>query len=187
MKTIFSRHRQVILFLIVTSGANGVPLPALAKFVKRAFGYEQWETFDTLVEPCLELLREQPGDISSLTDMKTLELMLAMEPFFSGSKKSKKGVSSTDSGGEGATQGQGKASAVGSDYGQLALFDVLSLTYSIPLSLSLFLSFSLPPSLCLSVCLCLCLFLCLCLCLSVCLSIYLSVCTDVSVSFSRLC
>ena len=85
-----------------------MPLSALSKFVKLAFGYEQWETFDTLADGTLELLRER-DDARSLADAKTLQVMLAMEPFFSGGKKIKKGVSSTDSGGgDAAAQGQGK-------------------------------------------------------------------------------
>ena len=70
-------------------GENGVPLPALVKFVKHAFSYEHWEPFGQLIEPTLQLLQEQ-SDINSLVDIKTLQLMLALEPFYNTVKKTKK-------------------------------------------------------------------------------------------------
>ena len=78
-------------------GENGVPLPALVKFVKHAFSYEQWEPFGILIEPTLQLLQEQ-SDINSLVDIKTLQLMLALEPFYNTVKKPKKTPAHTDEG-----------------------------------------------------------------------------------------
>ena len=78
-------------------GENGVPLPALVKFVKYAFSYEQWESFGTLIEPALQLLQEQ-SNINSLVDIKTLQLMLALEPFYNTVKKPKKTPAHTDEG-----------------------------------------------------------------------------------------
>ena len=90
-------------------GANGVPVFALVKFVKRAFSFEQWETFDALVEPALELLSEY-GDVTSLTDKKSLELMLALEPFYSSSRKVKKTFSTvTEDGEEGKGDKKGES------------------------------------------------------------------------------
>ena len=57
--------------------------------MKRAFSYEQWEVFGTLVEPTLELLQKQ-RDIHSLVAFKTLQLMLALEPFHNTVKRPKK-------------------------------------------------------------------------------------------------
>lgn len=74
------------------TGSNGIPLQAVIKFVKLAFSYEQWETFNILVTPALELLRGQETT-SSLQDIKTLELMIALEPFYSCIKKPKKTTS----------------------------------------------------------------------------------------------
>ena len=78
-------------------GENGVPLSALVKFVKYAFSYEQWESFGILIEPALQLLQEQ-SDINSLVDIKTLQLMLALEPFYNTIKKPKKTPAHTDEG-----------------------------------------------------------------------------------------
>lgn len=78
-------------------GENGVPLPALVKFVKYAFSYEHWESFGTLIEPTLQLLQEQ-SDINSLVDIKTLQLMLALEPFYNTVKKPKKSQAHADEG-----------------------------------------------------------------------------------------
>ena len=74
-----------------------MPLPALVKFVKYAFSHEQWESFGTLIEPTLQLLQEQ-SDINSLVDIKTLQLMLALEPFYNTVKKPKKTPAHTDEG-----------------------------------------------------------------------------------------
>ena len=78
-------------------GENGVPLPALVKFVKHAFSYEHWEPFGQLIEPTLQLLQEQ-SDINSLVDIKTLQLMLALEPFYNTVKKTKKTPAQVDEG-----------------------------------------------------------------------------------------
>ena len=78
-------------------GENGVPLPALVKFVKHAFSYEHWEPFGQLIEPTLQLLQEQ-SDINSLVDIKTLQLMLALEPFYNTVKKTKKTPAQADEG-----------------------------------------------------------------------------------------
>lgn len=78
-----------IVWFCCFAGENGVPLPALVKFVKQAFSYEQWETFSLLVEPTLQLLHQQ-SDMDSLVNVKTLQLMLAMEPFYNGLRKPKK-------------------------------------------------------------------------------------------------
>ena len=42
-----------------------------------------------LVEPTLQLLHQQ-SDMNSLLDIKTLQLMLAVEPFYNNLRKSKK-------------------------------------------------------------------------------------------------
>ena len=78
-------------------GENGVPLPALVKFVKHAFSYEHWEPFGQLIEPTLQLLQEQ-SDVNSLVDIKTLQLMLALEPFYNTVKKTKKTPAQADEG-----------------------------------------------------------------------------------------
>ena len=65
--------------------------------MKYAFSYEQWESFGTLIEPTLQLLHEQ-SDINSLVDIKTLQLMLALEPFYNTVKKPKKTPVHTDEG-----------------------------------------------------------------------------------------
>ncbi|XP_027049490.1 cilia- and flagella-associated protein 54-like [Pocillopora damicornis] len=82
---------------LVAKGENGVPLPALVKFVKHAFSYEHWEPFGQLIEPTLQLLQEQ-SDINSLVDIKTLQLMLALEPFYNTVKKTKKTPAQADEG-----------------------------------------------------------------------------------------
>ncbi|PFX16137.1 Uncharacterized protein C12orf55-like [Stylophora pistillata] len=82
---------------LVTKGENGVPLPALVKFVKHAFSYEHWEPFGQLIEPTLQLLQEQ-SDINSLVDIKTLQLMLALEPFYNTVKKTKKTLAQAEEG-----------------------------------------------------------------------------------------
>ena len=93
-------YQIALIFL----GENGVPLPALVKFVKLAFSYEQWEPFGVLIEPTLQLLLEQ-SDVNSLVDVKTLQLMLALEPFYNTVKKTKKTTHSDDGDGAGHTQG----------------------------------------------------------------------------------
>ncbi|KAJ7353995.1 hypothetical protein OS493_030845 [Desmophyllum pertusum] len=95
------------LMELVAKGENGVPLPALVKFVKHAFSYEQWEPFGILIEPTLQLLQEQ-SDINSLVDIKTLQLMLALEPFYNTVKKPKKTPAHTDEG-ETAAHTHGKS------------------------------------------------------------------------------
>ena len=94
----------VILRKHFFEGENGVPLPALVKFVKQAFSYEQWEPFGLLIEPTLQLLQEQ-SDVSSLVDIKTLQIMLALEPFYNTVKKTKKSTHSDDGDAVGHTQG----------------------------------------------------------------------------------
>ena len=89
---------------LIFSGENGVPLAALVKFVKLAFSYEQWEPFGVLIEPTLQLLLEQ-SDVNSLVDIKTLQLMLALEPFYNTVKKTKKTAHSDDGDAAGHTQG----------------------------------------------------------------------------------
>ena len=86
------------------SGENGVPLPALVKFVKQAFSYEQWEPFGLLIESTLQLLQEQ-SSVSSFVDIKTLQLMLALEPFYNTVKKPKKTAHSDDGDASGYNQG----------------------------------------------------------------------------------
>lgn len=70
-------------------------MQAVIKFVKLAFSYEQWETFNVLVTPALEVLRNQETT-TSLLDIKTLELMIALEPFYSTVKKPKKSISQSN-------------------------------------------------------------------------------------------
>ena len=94
----------VILRKHFFEGENGVPLPTLVKFVKQAFSYEQWEPFGLLIEPTLQLLQEQ-SDASSLVDIKTLQIMLALEPFYNTVKKPKKSTHSDDGDAVGHTQG----------------------------------------------------------------------------------
>ena len=69
----------------------------MVKFVKHAFSYEHWEPFGQLIEPTLQLLQEQ-SDINSLVDIKTLQLMLALEPFYNTVKKTKKTPAQADEG-----------------------------------------------------------------------------------------
>lgn len=67
--------------------------------MKRAFSYEQWETFDSLVEPTLALLSEY-GDAKGLADRKALELMLSLRPFYCSPRKLKKFISNMTEEGE---------------------------------------------------------------------------------------
>jgi len=76
----------------------------LVKFVKQAFSYEQWETFALLVEPTLQLLHQQ-SDMDSLVNIKTLQLMLALEPFYNGLRKPKKTAQLEDSDNAAHSQG----------------------------------------------------------------------------------
>ncbi|XP_032221437.2 cilia- and flagella-associated protein 54 isoform X1 [Nematostella vectensis] len=94
------------LMALVQEGSNGIPLQAVVKFVKQAFSYEQWETFNTLISPTLELLK-QMTDSTGLMDTKTLELMAALEPFFSSTPKPKKAAVTTQDESDSHTQGKG--------------------------------------------------------------------------------
>jgi len=75
--------------------------------VKRAFSYEQWEPFGLLIEPTLQLLQEQ-SDMNSLVDIKSLQLMLALEPFYNTVKKPKKTSHSDDGDASSHTQSEKK-------------------------------------------------------------------------------
>ena len=57
------------------SGEDGVPLSTVVKMVKHAYNYEQWESFDTLIEPAMAALREA-NDPKFGPDEKALELLV---------------------------------------------------------------------------------------------------------------
>ncbi|XP_078673131.1 cilia- and flagella-associated protein 54-like isoform X2 [Branchiostoma floridae x Branchiostoma belcheri] len=73
------------LISYATLGSDGIPLSTVVKFVKLAYSYEHWETFDALVDITLDHLRKQ--NIPQYKgDEQALELLLAMEPFSSNRK-----------------------------------------------------------------------------------------------------
>ncbi|XP_041347318.1 cilia- and flagella-associated protein 54-like [Gigantopelta aegis] len=66
------------LMEMVTLGQDGVSLSAVVRVVKWAYNYEQWDTFDSLVEPVLSQLKSQNDDVF-VWDIKALELLLALQ------------------------------------------------------------------------------------------------------------
>ena len=54
---------------------EGVPLSTVVKVVKHAYNYEQWDTFDNMVEPALAAVREA-DDPKYAADEKALELLM---------------------------------------------------------------------------------------------------------------
>ena len=54
---------------------EGVPLSTVVKVVKHAYNYEQWDTFDNMVEPALAAVREA-DDPKYAADEKALELLI---------------------------------------------------------------------------------------------------------------
>ncbi|XP_077980140.1 cilia- and flagella-associated protein 54-like [Glandiceps talaboti] len=79
---------------MATRGEDGISLSSVVKFVKWAYNYEQWETFDALVELTLEHIKEL-DDPQYIGDEKSLEMLLAMEPL-NPNRKYKKTVSHAD-------------------------------------------------------------------------------------------
>lgn len=64
------------------------------RFLKLAFSYEQWEVLDTLVQPSINLLETRAQMVQSPVYLMTLELLIAMEPFYNPTNRrhNKKGV-----------------------------------------------------------------------------------------------
>lgn len=46
-----------LLMLFILSGEDGVPLSCVVRVIKLSYCYEQWELFDSLLAPCLTLLK----------------------------------------------------------------------------------------------------------------------------------
>ncbi|XP_006820960.1 cilia- and flagella-associated protein 54-like [Saccoglossus kowalevskii] len=82
------------LIEMATRGEDGISLHSVVKFIKWSYNYEQWDTFDALVELALEHIKEMQ-DPYYAADEKALEILLAMEPL-NPSRKYKKTVSHAD-------------------------------------------------------------------------------------------
>ncbi|XP_025107174.1 cilia- and flagella-associated protein 54-like isoform X1 [Pomacea canaliculata] len=62
---------------MATRGEDGVPLEAAIRLVKLAYNYELWDTFDALLDPLLEQIKEK-NDTELTWEEKSLELLQAM-------------------------------------------------------------------------------------------------------------
>ncbi|EDV29741.1 uncharacterized protein TRIADDRAFT_52451 [Trichoplax adhaerens] len=68
--------RRVSQIDLAIKGGNGVTLIAATRFVKAAFSFEHWDTFNTLCDPILSFLKDRK-DYHSLADYKILQLMIS--------------------------------------------------------------------------------------------------------------
>ena len=66
------RNRSLIDMAV--KGEDGVPVCTLVKLVKFAYSYEQWETFDSLMENVTQAL-EEVDDPRYNADRKALEII----------------------------------------------------------------------------------------------------------------
>ena len=71
-----------------------MPLPFVVKFIKLAFSYEQWEVFEAILQPFLSLLKTRAQVVQTPAYVISLQLLVAMEPFFNtvGRKQAKKSM-----------------------------------------------------------------------------------------------
>ena len=67
--------RNRTLIDMAVKGEDGVPVSTLVKLVKSAYSYEQWETFDSLMESVTQAL-EEVDDPRFNADRKALEILV---------------------------------------------------------------------------------------------------------------
>ena len=61
--------------VVLHAGEDGVPLSTVVKVVKHAYNYEQWETFDSMIDGVMAAIKEA-NDPKYGPEEKALELLI---------------------------------------------------------------------------------------------------------------
>ncbi|XP_066927211.1 cilia- and flagella-associated protein 54-like isoform X2 [Clytia hemisphaerica] len=77
-KSVQNVTKDMTLIDLATAESQTISLKSVLQFIKYAYNYEQWDTFDTLLPPVLDELKKHPDDELCIAEIKVLKIFAGM-------------------------------------------------------------------------------------------------------------